>query len=68
MIRLAKGFVLFWYDFIVGDSIVLAIGAPLALGLAYGFIHAGDRGIVQFVLPVAVVATLAASLAWRADS
>ncbi len=68
MIRLARAFVRFWYDFIVGDSIVLAIGAPAILALAFLFAHSGNSAIVQVLLPLAVLITLATSLALRADS
>jgi hypothetical protein len=63
--RYVTAFVRFWYDFIVGDSVVLAIGAPVILALAYLFAHTGGAEAAQVLLPVAVVATLAASLALR---
>ena len=65
MIRLAKGFAAFWYDFIVGDSMILAIGGPAVLGLAYLVSHAGDPAIAQVLLPITVVVTLVASLVLR---
>ena len=68
MIKLAQSFARFWYDFIVGDSVVLAIGAPAVLGLAYLFSHSGNGAAAQIFLPAAVIATLALSLAWRADA
>ena len=68
MIKLTRSFARFWYDFIVGDSIVLAIGAPAVLGLAYLFSHSGSATAAQVLLPIAVIATLALSLAWRADA
>ena len=68
MIKLAQSFARFWYDFIVGDSIVLAIGAPVVLVLAYLFSHAGNATAAQVLLPATVIATLALSLAWRADA
>jgi hypothetical protein len=62
MIGLVKGFFAFWYDFIVGDSIILAIGGPAVLGLAYLVSQAGDAAIAQVLLPLTVVVTLVASL------
>ena len=52
----------FWYDFIVGDSVVLAIGGVAALVLAWAIARGGGASVAQFVLPVVVIATLVASL------
>jgi hypothetical protein len=52
----------FWYDFVVGDSVALAIGAVVALALAAALVWAGIGTLVEVLLPVAVVATLAISL------
>ena len=52
----------FWYDFFVGDSVTLAIGAVLALVLAAVLVGAGAGGLVQVLLPAAVVGALAISL------
>jgi hypothetical protein len=57
-----KGFFLFWYDFLVGDSIVLAIGGPLVLALGYGLVQVHAEVVAQIVLPLAAVATLLLSL------
>ena len=56
------GFGAFWYDFIVGDSIVLAIGGVGALALGYLFVAAGAAAAAEFVLPAVVIATLVVSL------
>jgi hypothetical protein len=63
----ASGFGRFWYDFIVGDSIVLAIGGPGVLGVSYLLTGSIDQAMLQVLLPAAVVATLVASLLWRAE-
>lgn len=60
--RYITGFGRFWYDFIVGDSVFLAIGGPLALLVAYLL---RDVGIVELVVPAIVVATLIVSLRFR---
>ena len=60
----AKRFVLFWYDFIVGDSMTLAIRTLLALVLA-ALIKFEGSGPAEVALPVAIAATLAASLLRR---
>jgi len=59
-----KGFLHFWYDFIVGDDATVAIGVVLALGLTALLAHAAHVS-AWWVLPVATVLLLAASL-WRA--
>jgi hypothetical protein len=55
-----SAFLRFWYDFIIGDDWVIAIGVVVALGLTALI---ADRGITAWwTMPVAVVALLAASL------
>jgi hypothetical protein len=55
----------FWYDFIVGDSIVLAIGGPAVLGCGYLFVGSVNGHFVQLALPLLVMVTLGTSLARR---
>lgn len=55
-------FCLFWWDFIVGDSIALAVGGAAALIVAGVLAHNGASTAAEFVLPGAVLATLAAAL------
>jgi hypothetical protein len=52
----------FWYDFIVGDSLVLALGVPSAIVLAWVLSRAGAVGVAEAMLPPAVLGILAASL------
>lgn len=59
------GFAAFWWDFIVGDSIVLAIGGLGVLVIGALLVQGGHRGIAELALPGIVIATLAASLARR---
>jgi hypothetical protein len=55
-----RAFLRFWYDFIIGDDWVIAVGVVAALGLTAVI---ADRGITAWwVMPVAVVTLLAASL------
>jgi len=56
------GFGRFWYDFLVGDSAVLAAGGVAALFLAWLLVEAGGPMLAQVLLPLAVVVTLASSL------
>jgi steroid 5-alpha reductase family enzyme len=57
-----RKFVLFWYDFIVGDDWVIAAGVVIAL-IASRLL--ADRDVnAWWVMPVAVVVMLGVSL-WR---
>lgn len=62
MIALARRFAFFWWDFIVGDSIALAVGSCTALIIGASIATVADRGPVEFVLPLLVVLTLSLSL------
>jgi hypothetical protein len=54
----------FWYDFIVGDSPVLALGVIVALALTALLVAAGGGAYGPLVLPLLVALTLAISLRW----
>jgi len=54
----------FWYDFIVGDSIVLAIGGVGTLVLGYLVARTTGEAVPQVIVPLAVLLTLFASLPW----
>ena len=56
------GFAAFWYDFIVGDSVVLAIGGAAVLVIGALLVHWDMRSIAEVALPAIVVGTLAVSL------
>jgi ammonia channel protein AmtB len=56
------GFGRFWYDFIVGDSAILAIGGAAVLVIGWLLVHAGGAASAQIVVPAVVIATLIASL------
>jgi hypothetical protein len=58
-----KKFLLFWYDFIVGDDWVIAVGIVAVLALLE--LLARRRLDVWWLMPAAVVSLLALSL-WRA--
>ena len=60
--KYVKGFGYFWYDFLVGDSIVLAIGGVGAIALAYLAVVGGAAVLAGVVLPLVVIATIVASL------
>ena len=59
------GFGQFWWDFIVGDSIVLAIGGIGVLALGYLIVEAGSATLPQFIMPIVAFAAIAASLPLR---
>lgn len=52
----------FWYDFIVGDSVSLAIGGVLVLALTAVLVHTHATAAAQLLAPIAVVGTLGVSL------
>ena len=54
----------FWYDFIVGDSAVLAIGVIVTLALIALLVAAGVGAYGPLVLPLLVALTLTVSLRW----
>ena len=57
-----KNFLLFWYDFIVGDDWTIAAGVVIALAISGLLVQ---RGLdAWWLMPVAVVVLLAISL-WR---
>ncbi len=59
------GFAAFWWDFIVGDSIALAIGGVGVLVLGALLVRSGYPGVAEITLPVIVMSTLVASLVRR---
>lgn len=63
--RFISNFVRFWYDFIVGDDWVAAVGVVVALALSALLAH--NDIAAWWVMPLAVVLLLLASL-WRATA
>ena len=61
-LKFVKAFGMFWWDFIVGDSITLAIGGALAIVLAYAISRISSAGVVEVALPGVVLGTLVLSL------
>ena len=60
-----RGFVAFWYDFIVGDDWVLAVGVLVALALTAMAAGSGLGADAWVLLPLLAMLVLAISL-WRA--
>jgi len=58
-----RAFVAFWYDFVVGDDWVVALGVVVALAVTYAVSRAGSTA--WWVVPVAVCLLVPFSL-WRA--
>jgi hypothetical protein len=52
----------FWWDFIVGDSVILAVGGATVLILGAILVEAGANTLAEVALPLAVAVTLALSL------
>lgn len=63
MMRRLRGFLAFWYDFIVGDDWRIAVGIAAALALTYGVSRSSVH--VWWIVPVAVAFLLPFSV-WRA--
>jgi hypothetical protein len=59
---LMRRFFAFWYDFIVGDDWVLAVGVLLSLAVTALVARAELEAVAWIVLPVSVIAVLAGSL------
>ena len=56
------GFGRFWYDFIVGDSVMLAIGGASVLIVGALLVRQDAGRLAEVLMPTIVIATLAASL------
>jgi hypothetical protein len=61
-VKYVVGFFQFWYDFIVGDSMLLAIGGVGAVLLAYALAEADAAIAAEVLMPLAVMGTIWASL------
>ncbi len=59
-IRYARAFVGFWYDFVVGDDWLVAVGVVIALVLTYALSRAALRA--WWLMPLAVAVLLPVSL------
>ena len=63
MMRRLKSFGAFWYDFVIGDDWLIAIGVVVALMITA---VVGTTGVAGWwIVPVAIVVLLPLSL-WRA--
>jgi len=62
MMQQVRGFGLFWWDFIIGDDPVLAIGVVLVLALARVANHGGLESAAWVIGAVGVMAVLGLSL------
>jgi len=60
--KYAKGFVLFWYDFLVGDSVLLAIGGIAIIVAAYLLVQADASTAAEVLLPLLAIGTIVLSL------
>ena len=55
-----RSFVMFWYDFIVGDDWRVALGVVVGLGATAGLVHAGVNA--WWLLPIVVAVLLGFSV------
>ncbi len=60
--KYVTGFFQFWYDFIVGDSVLLAIGGAAVLILGYLMVQAGLDVLAEVLLPLIAIGAVAVSL------
>jgi len=58
--RAIRGFLSFWYDFIVGDDATIAIGVVISIAVAALLAHHHTNS--WWLLPIATALLLAASL------
>jgi hypothetical protein len=61
-VRLLKGFGMFWWDFLVGDTPELFIAALLIIGVIAGLRGAGYNTAAVVALPVLAVLALGVSV------
>lgn len=61
----ARRFLAFWYDFLVGDDWVLAVGTVLLLAITALLVSGPAASLGWIVLPVGAILVLLVSL-WRA--
>jgi hypothetical protein len=59
-VKAIRNFGMFWYDFIVGDDVTIAIGVVVALALTALLAH--NHVTAWWLLPIAAVLLLIASL------
>ena len=60
--RYVRGFGRFWWDFIIGDDPVLAVGVVLVLALARVANQSGLDSAAWVIGPIGVIAVLGLSL------
>jgi len=63
MVRRIRAFAAFWYDFVVGDDWLIAVGVVIGLALTYLLSRAAVPA--WWLMPLAVAVLLPFSL-WRA--
>jgi hypothetical protein len=60
--KFIKSFMLFWQDFLVGDSPELALGVLIILGVAY-LLH--NSGILDVIAIIVLALVLMIATVWR---
>ena len=60
--RAWRGFGRFWWEFLVGDTPELFVGAAVVVGAGAGLAHGGARDAAVALLPVLVVVLLVGSV------
>ena len=65
MLRALKSFGAFWYDFVIGDDWLVAVGVIIGLAGTYGLHRAGVNA--WWLLPLVLVVLLPVSLSRAAN-
>ena len=69
LVRIVKGFLMFWWDFLVGDTPELFVATLVIIGvtvLASKVLHVAS--VATVLLPVLVIAALAICLLYTSDA
>jgi len=64
--NILRSFLLFWYDFIVGDAWELAAGVVIALVVSAALASTVWHNMTWLLLPILIGLSLAGSLVWYA--
>ena len=64
--RYVRRFARFWWEFLVGDNLPMALGAGVAIGLTALLVHKGYN--VWWLLPIAILAVLVAAVLRTTDA
>jgi hypothetical protein len=62
-VRMARGFAMFWWDFLVGDTPELFVAALIIVGVvAFASVVAHENALAVVLLPILVIVALGLSV------